>query len=560
MYIPNMASLQAYTSHGKRYYRIVESYRKQGKPHVRVVAHLGKVEDIVRLMEGEEKKLRIQSSMAGAVCALYGLAKELDMAGKINRVIQKKEGRVQVRDGLTVGESLLAATIARACAPGSKRAFAHWAEGTHLPDLMGFEAGRLTSQHFWDQMEAVADQALPLIEEAILVEMVRVEKLNVQACVYDTTNFYTYISSRNERAKLAERGHNKQRRHDLRQLGLALVLDRKSQLPLFHELYRGAQSDARTLRELMGPIRSRLRKLKTRPEQLTLIFDAGSNSSENLKRLKEHFVVGVRPSDHKKWLEEIADQLRGVSLSKGECIPAYQERREVLGAKREVVVYFSGRLYEGQLRGLYQRLERVGKELEKVGTWSRYRPRTLEKRLAKILDHQYVRRLIHYELRKDAKAGTQIRIWTDLQEYRRLTKAYFGFRVVATNRRDWSTADIIEAYRSQSRAESAFRDLKDPGMISTHPQFHWTDQKLRVHAFLCVMAYLLVRLLWWRFQQQTNSSMSPRTLLAKLKKVRMVRMVEVSGKAGRPRVRYQLEEMDQQLRQLAELTGALPNL
>ena len=35
-----MASLQAYTSHGIRYYRIVESFRSNGKPSIRVLAHL----------------------------------------------------------------------------------------------------------------------------------------------------------------------------------------------------------------------------------------------------------------------------------------------------------------------------------------------------------------------------------------------------------------------------------------------------------------------------------------------------------------------------------------
>lgn len=95
-------------------------------------------------------------------------------------------------------------------------------------------------------------------------------------------------------------------------------------------------------------------------------------------------------------------------------------------------------------------------------------------------------------------------------------------------------------------------------MISTRPQFHWTDQKLRVHAFVCVMAYLLVRLLWWRLRRQTDLSASPRSILAQLKKIRMARIVEMTGKAGRPRLRYQLEEMDAKLRQLAELTVALP--
>ena len=43
-----MASIQAYQSHGIRHHRIVESYRKEGKPAIRFLAHLGKVDDILR--------------------------------------------------------------------------------------------------------------------------------------------------------------------------------------------------------------------------------------------------------------------------------------------------------------------------------------------------------------------------------------------------------------------------------------------------------------------------------------------------------------------------------
>ena len=53
-------------------------------------------------------------------------------------------------------------------------------------------------------------------------------------------------------------------------------------------------------------------------------------------------------------------------------------------------------------------------------------------------------------------------------------------------------------YRSLSRAVESGGGLsgsEDPRMLSTRPQFHRTDQKLRVHVFLCVTAYLLVTLL-----------------------------------------------------------------
>ncbi|HUV12394.1 MAG TPA: IS1634 family transposase [Acidobacteriota bacterium] len=555
-----MPSLQAYTSHGHRYYRIVESYRREGKPRIRVLAHLGKVEDLLELVTGSRRSLRLQSKTAGAVTALDRLAVELDLAGKINRVVESHRGRVQVRDGLTVGQSLVAAMIARACAPSSKRAFQQWAEQSCLPELMGFEAPQLTSQHFWDQMQQVPEAALPQMEASILTELVRIEQLELEACLYDTTNFYTYLATENGRSELAQRGHNKQRRHDLRQLGLALVVDRQSHLPLFHHLYEGSRNDARTLGELIAPIRKRLKQLKSETQQSTLVFDAGASSTENLNRLGQDYVVALRPSDHKQWLETASARLTDVVLSTGKTVRAYRECRQLLGAEREVVAMFSEPLYQGQVRGLDQQLRRAGQELEKIGTAPLSDRSRLERRLNRILDRQYLRDLIRYEWLEDPPATPRLRIWSDLGERRRLLDAYFGLRLLATSHQHWATAEIIEAYHSQSKVEAAFRDLKDPGMISTRPQFHWTDQKLRVHAFLCVMAYLLVRLLWWRYRRQAPVPLSPRSLLAQLKKIRIVRVVELTGKRGRPRLHCQLEEMDQTLRTIGELTRAFPSL
>src|SRR5271165_4316855 len=116
-----MASLQAYQSHGHRYYRIVESFRQDGKPRLRVVAHLGRAEDILRVIQDQRSDVRVSSVTAGAVTAVHRLAQELDIAGKIDRALGDAAGRVQKRDGLSVGKSLLAGMISRACAPRSKR-------------------------------------------------------------------------------------------------------------------------------------------------------------------------------------------------------------------------------------------------------------------------------------------------------------------------------------------------------------------------------------------------------------------------------------------------------
>ena len=50
-------------------------------------------------------------------------------------------------------------------------------------------------------------------------------------------------------------------------------------------------------------------------------------------------------------------------------------------------------------------------------------------------------------------------------------------------------------YRSQSTVESDFRQMKDPKVVSFSPMFHWTDHNIRVHAFYCVLALTVARLM-----------------------------------------------------------------
>jgi hypothetical protein len=69
------------------------------------------------------------------------------------------------------------------------------------------------------------------------------------------------------------------------------------------------------------------------------------------------------------------------------------------------------------------------------------------------------------------KGRSGVAVWSDWLEYQRLDKRCFGLRVLITDRAEWTTAQIIEAYRGQSKVESAFRDLKDPACSPPGPGF-----------------------------------------------------------------------------------------
>jgi hypothetical protein len=74
-------------------------------------------------------------------------------------------------------------------------------------------------------------------------------------------------------------------------------------------------------------------------------------------------------------------------------------------------------------------------------------------------------------------------------------EAYFGKTLLFTDHTDWDPAAIIAAYRGQGSLENGFRQMKDPHFVTFAPMFHWTDQKIRVHAPYCMLALLLTSLL-----------------------------------------------------------------
>jgi transposase len=246
--------------------------------------------------------------------------------------------------------------------------------------------------------------------------------------------------------------------------------------------------------------------------------------------------------------------------SNGSVVRAWRGNRVIAGRKREVVVVLSPKLQEGQMRGLHQTLEKSGREFREMASSARLTVDKAKRKLEKIRKRQYLRNLFCYKIEQDKVGPVRLCGWSDWPEYERLRTRYFGLRVLITDRAEWSTAQIIEAYRGQSKVEAAFRDLKDPCMLSTRPQFHWTDQKLHVHAFLCVMAYLLVTLLHRRARQKTAFDGSPRRLLTELAKVRCCRLIDTTGRKGRPRVHLQIEEIDDSLKTLAEALRAVPLL
>src|SRR4029453_7092191 len=136
---------------------------------------------------------------------------------------------------------------------------------------------------------------------------------------------------------------------------------------------------------------------------------------------------------------------------------------------------------------------------------------------------------------------------------RRRERRLFGNPLLCTARQDWPLAEVVAAYRSQADVEAGFRQLKDPKVVSFSPMFHWTDQKIRVHVFYCVLALAVAHLLR-RQAAQAGLHMSVRELLGSLAGIQETVLL-YQGPRGRPRARHVLTELDPIQQRLSDLFG-----
>lgn len=63
------------------------------------------------------------------------------------------------------------------------------------------------------------------------------------------------------------------------------------------------------------------------------------------------------------------------------------------------------------------------------------------------------------------------------------------------------------------------KDIKDHRLISLNPLWHWTDSKIRIDAFISVLAYLLIKLLQYLATKQKLKISIP-SLVTALKGIR----------------------------------------
>jgi transposase len=557
-----MASLTPKIINGHKYYYARISKRVNGKPKIVQTIYLGTIDKIIKNAQAADQipqAKEVYIAELGATAALFDIAKRLQFVEIIDSHISKR------KQGPTVGQYMLTAAINRAAQPTSKTALAQWFENTISPCLIGIKPKQLTSQAFWNHMDRLTQPILIDIENDLLAKIIDEFKIDLNCLLYDATNFHTYINTKTE-SQLAQRGHNKQKRHDLRQVSLGMMTSADFHIPLLHMVYGGNINDAKQFGSVINELVNRYKRLTEACPRITLVFDKGNNSEDNLQSFKEtemHFVGSLKLNQCKELLKISLRKYRDIKGPGAQELKVYRTRQKVFAEERTILITYNENLLAGQLQGIGHNIRKCKAELRELknrllqwttGKIRKGRKPTLDgikKKVKTILKREYMNEII--KTTTWAKDGfVQIKYRVDQEAIGRLSRTVLGKTMLFTDNHQWTGEQIVAAYRAQYKIEHAFREMKNPHFLGWNPRLHWTDQKIRVHAFYCVAALTLVSLLR-RELAAKGMSISAENLMEQLNGIRETACAYPQGKGRPPKLSYSISRLNKTQKKLYNL-------
>jgi len=564
-----MASLVAKKKGNQLYYYVVESARVDGRPRIVHQAYLGTADKVAALVKDRTSPVPLSATSRD-----FGLPGALWLAAQQTGVLDVLEKLWPApRSGPSPARYLLLAAIHRICQPGPKTEVADWYGKTILQSLWGIPAERFTSQAFWDAFEKIlpeqldplatgSDDPLDHAQLQFLDSWKGKQMVSKRLLAYDTTNFYTYIASNNTRNELAQRGHNKQGRHNLRQVGLSYVLDGENGLSLCHHVYRGNVADTEEFSASLARMLGMLDRCQIARDSITLVFDKGSAALANTVELQEAGVgwISALPWNQAPaaFRERAVEQLPLCSSAQP-GVRAAAEKLLVHGREYLCVLKYSASFAGEQLHSLttslskvLQALRRFSMELNKPQ--ARWKQDQIRSKIQRWLSGQFLENIIRYQLEsRDGRWRLQFEF--DTAAWQRLMDHRLGRTVLLTNRMDWTAEQVAIGYSGQQEAERVFRGLKDGDWLGWGPMYHWTDRKIRIHAFYCMLGISLLQHLHKQTQAAWNG-ISMEQLLEELRQIQQfVLLYPTQGEKGPNRMATVLSKQTLTQQALAKTLG-----
>ena len=371
--------------------------------------------------------------------------------------------------------------------PRSKLSIAEdWYGRTSLPFLLNLPEGKWDEDDLYETLDLLGERQ-DKIERRLWEAYTKGRGSGAPVVMKDLTS--TYTEGEGADRNLWAHGYSRDRRPDRRQVNWSLVVTPEG-LPITLEVYRGNTKDETTVAGTIERLRSVFGV-----KEAVFVGDRGMLTTKNLERLHEarfHYVVAETLSHEKEVLTEAQRRGRNPRAKKGHLGESFGE---VIGKDgRRHIAVFSNAKEKEELAGLEDRL-RKGRELE---AWAQEGVERGD-RWWEGTHHELVRSLTKRLMAVGAEDLFQV-VWDPsrkgsiflevVEERRRWEESRAGWWMLTTDT-ELSGDAVIDLYQGLAVVEHAFRELKSP--LKTRPVYHWKEERVRAHLFLCVLSYWLTR-------------------------------------------------------------------
>ena len=473
------------------YLQIVENRWEQSKSKQRVIATLGRLDQLIEsgqldalLQSGakfsesilvltahrEGESPAISTRRIGPALVFARLWKELQMPQVIRRLLA---GR---RLTLPVERILFLTVLHRLFASGSDRScLSVWKEDHEIPGIETIALHQMYRAMAWlgeslpqDQQEGATPFSPRCTKDAFeeaLFDRRRDLFGELELVFFDTTSIYFEGEGGTD---LGQYGHSKDHRPDRKQMVVGVVLDGEGR-PLCCELWPGNVTDVKTLIPIVDRLRTRFHI-----RSICIVADRGMISQETIAQLQAderqvHYILGARLRNVKEIYEAV--------LSRGGRYRVVHEARENSGDPsplkvKEVSV--DGRRYVVCLNDEQAKKDRMDRE----AIVSALREQVKQNAKSMVGNKGY-RKYLRDDGKKFAIDETKVK-----RESR-----FDGKWVLQTDLCEMSAEDVALKYKQLWMVEDMFRTAKT--LLETRPVYHHQDETIRGHVFCSFLAMVL---------------------------------------------------------------------
>ena len=434
--------------HGKKYMVLRWKKWENGQSRVTKEIYIGDEERLARILENPGADLEITSLGYGATASVIAMDRTVGGKGIVDEIMGHRGS------GMSPGDYVLLFVMNRLSDPRSKNGMAEWM----ATDFASTIYSQVSSQGYWNVMDRFTEPQIREIKVRIRDRLISMGYDRSRIFI-DGSNFYTYMRENG----MARRGHNKAHRYDLNQIAYYIEAN-EDYIPLYGDSYPGNEPDVNTFGMIVENV----------PDDSILIFDRGYNSEENVKKIEKRMYVGALiQSDHR--------DLMAIPLGRDSFT---ETRKRVYGREHRIIVYHSSRLEKRQIISFMKRFKMAYMKVRSI---------MASGDSDALIRAQYYLESVHLQetiLLPDLRVNRE-------RMHERL--GMLGKGALFTDIENVKSGDIIDLYRKRNRVEHCFRTISMRDLMS--PEYHWTDQKIRVHMLFSHIAYLFLALIYNRISE-----------------------------------------------------------